>query len=79
MKRVEQLEIPFNSDGKFIILHLKGVIDGGSSDTIVTEGKLGSSITDVGRKTSVLSVLDESRKYKARKIKGFLKTGKTEV
>ena len=79
MEEVEQLKIPFDSDGKFIILHLKGVIDGGASDTIVTESKLGSIITDVGRKTSVLSVLDESKRYKARKIKGFLKTGETEI
>ena len=79
MKEVDKLNIPFDRDGQFIILHLKGVIDGGASDTIVTESKLGSIITDVGRKTSILSVLDESKRYKARKIRGFLKTGKTEI
>ena len=57
-----------------ILLHLKGLLDSGSSDHIIGED-IGRIVYKGGRTSTIHSVLDDNKAYKAREVDGFFISG----
>ena len=70
---VEESEIPYSNTGDYIILMLKGILDYGSVSTVAETSRLGRIMSDKGRKTTISSVLNFNKKYKAREVDAFFK------
>ena len=57
-----------------VLLHLKGLLDSGSCDHIIGED-LGRIVHKGGRTSTIHSVLDDNKSYKAREVDGFFISG----
>ena len=62
-----------------IVLELKAILDTGSESIIGAEDRLGKIIIDGSKDTTVRSVLNKRKSYKAREIEGWLDSGPAQM
>ena len=62
-----------------MMLELKAILDTDSESIIGSEERLGKIITEKGRQTSVNSVLNKKKSYKAREVEAWLDSGPAQI
>ena len=75
LKTAKKKGIPYELSDSHVILHLKGLLDSGASDNLLSEDNLGKVITDRGNKALVYSILQEDKKIIAREVNAHFRTG----
>ena len=79
LELIKQQDVSFEIKGEYIVLHLKSLIDTGSSDTLIGGDGMGKAIIDRGVSAFVSSILDDKCVYQARLVRGYLKSGQVNV
>ena len=74
LKEAYRQGIKYEICGDSIILHLKGLMDSGSSDHLIGED-IGKIVHKGGRFSTVHSILDDRKAHAAREVDGFFISG----
>ena len=63
-------DIPYDVEVEHVILFLKGLLDSGASNNLLSKDDVGALVIEPGFRTQVHRILDENRSFSARQISG---------